>query len=395
MRDVVVAGVGMTKFGKWPDRGLKSLTAEAVDEAVADAGAPREAIGSVFFSNVAAGLIQGQESTRGQHTLRGTGLLGRPVVNVENACASGSTALHLAWLSVASGQVDAAIAVGVEKLYDDDKTKFLAVMMSGLDQDRLDEVLMEIGASPDAGHSPLMDVYAGFADAYSERTGATAEDFARVASKNHFHGSLNPKAQYRSCFSVEEVLGARRVSGPLTVPMCAPSGDGAAAVVVATPAVAKRWEADPVRILATVLAGGDEESLGIVVPTAARQAYERAGVSPSDIDVVECHDAAAPAELVIMEELDLCPPGDAPKLARSGETTIGGRIPINPSGGLESKGHPLGATGLAQVVELSDQLRGRCGDRQVEGARIALSENAGGFLGPDAAVAAVTILCRS
>ena len=174
--------------------------------------------------------------------------------------------------------------------------------------------------------------------------------------------------------------------------MCAPIGDGASAAIIATPDVAARWGADPVRLLATILEGGEAGSYGTVVPGAAQRAYEQAGLGPTDLDVIECHDATAPAELIVMEELGICAPGDAPKLVRAGATTIGGRIPINPSGGLESKGHPLGATGLGQIVELADQLRGRCGPRQVDRARVGLAENAGGYLGPDVAAACVTIL---
>lgn len=393
MRDVVVAGAAMTAFGRFPDRGLKSLAGEAVRDVLADAGAPPADVQSVYFSNVAAGRLQGQESTRGQHTLRDTGLAGVPLVNVENACASGSTAVHQAWLAVASGHVDVALAVGVEKLTHDDKTRAFAAMTSALDQDRLSEIAKEIGGSGD-DRSIFMDVYARWAAWYADRTGATAQDFARVAAKNHTHGALNPKAQYRTPMTVEQVLAGRPVCGPLTVPMCAPIGDGAAAVLLATPDRARALGADPVRLLATTVGCGIPGVYGELVPQTARRAYEMAGLEPTDINVVECHDATAPAELIVSEELGLCAPGDGPKLLRTGETTLGGRVPINPSGGLESKGHPLGATGIAQLVELADQLRHRCGARQVPGARFAIAENAGGYLGPDAAIAGITILGR-
>ncbi len=182
------------------------------------------------------------------------------------------------------------------------------------------------------------------------------------------------------------------ISGPLTLPMCAPMSDGAAAAIVTTPELAARWAASPVRLAATIIGAGLPGTYGKLVPATARRAYEMAGVGPADLDVIECHDAAAPAELIVAEELDLCPPGHATKMLRAGDTTLGGRLPINPSGGLGSRGHPIGATGLAQVVELADQLRGRCGDRQVPNARVALAENAGGYIGPDAAVASITVL---
>jgi len=390
VRDVVIAGVGMTPFGKFPDRSYASLVAEATRQALGDAGAPAGDVQFVYYSNTAAGLMTGQESVRGQHAVRGTGLEGVPLINVENACASGSTALNQAWLAVASGQVDVAIAIGAEKLTSSDKAKALAVMTSALDQDCLQEVRDDLG---DAGTgSVFMDIYARFATWYANRTDATPEDFAQIAVKNHAHGALNSKAQYGGQMTVEQVLSARPISGPLTLPMCAPMSDGAAATVVTTPQVAARWGAESVRLLATVIGAGTPGVYGELVPGTARRAYEMAGLAPGDLDVVECHDAASPAELIVCEELDLCPPGEATKLLRTGATTLGGGLPINPSGGLESKGHPIGATGLAQVVELADQLRGRCGSRQVPDARVALAENAGGYVGPDAAAASVTIL---
>lgn len=390
MRDTVITGAGMTSFGKHPDRNIKSLVAEAVGEAVTDAGISTGQIEMAYYSNVASGLLQGQESVRGQHAVRDAGLRGIPLINVENACASGSTALNQAWLSVASGQVDIAIAIGAEKLHIADKARAFAAMTSALDQDRLAEIQDDLSA--DATGSIFMDIYARWASWYMRRSDATAEDFALVCVKNHEHGMANPKAQYGARMTVDDVLSARAVSGPLTVPMCAPMSDGAAAIVVTTPEIAERAGADSVALLATVVAAGQDGSYGELVPAAAVRAYEMAGIGPEDIDVVECHDAAAPAELIVMEELGLCEPGAAPARLRAGDTRIGGRLPINPSGGLQSKGHPLGATGLAQVIELVDQLRGRAGERQVANVRFALAENAGGYIGPDAAVATVTIL---
>lgn len=392
MRDVVVSGVGMTAFGKQPERTITALVTEATRAALTDArvAVTDESIGLIYYSNVLSGLLQGQESVRGQHAMRETGLAGVSVINVENACASGSTALNQAWLAVASGQVDVALAVGAEKLHIGDKARALGALTSALDQERLGEIKADLG-SADTG-SVFMDIYARFATWYMQRTGATATDFARVAVKNSEHGKANPKAQYGGGLTVEGVLGARRVAGPLTVPMCAPMSDGAAAVVVTTPELARRNGAHAVRLLATVVGSGRPGVYGELVPAVAKRAYEAAGVDPADVDVVECHDAASPAELIVLEELGLCAEGAAPALSREGATRIGGRLPVNPSGGLQSKGHPLGATGLAQVAELADQLRGRSAGRQVEGARLAIAENAGGYLGPDAAVATMTIL---
>lgn len=395
MRDVVIAGASMTTFGKFLDRNVKSLVTEAVDGALADSCCPADEVEMVYFANVLGGLMQNQESTRGQIWLSQSPLVGITVVNIENACASGSAALHQAWLSVASGLVDVAVAVGAEKMHDAlGSGRALNAIRAAVDQDRLDSIQQELG-SAGPSKSLFMDIYAEFTRRYVERTDANQEDFARVAVKNHQNAARNPKVQYNATFTVEEVLAARTISGQLTLPMCAPIADGAAAVVLTSAEKAAKWGAYPTRILGVALGAGLVGTYGEVVPNTAKQAYALAGIAPSDVDVVECHDAAAPAEMIAMEELGLCAPGDGPKLVRAGETTISGRLPVNPSGGLEGKGHPLGATGLAQLVELSDQLRDRCGDRQVEEPRIALSENAGGYLGPDVATVAVTILGRA
>jgi acetyl-CoA acetyltransferase len=392
MREVVIAGAGMTAIGKFLDRSTGSLVAEAIRETLTDAGAPAREIGAIYYANTAAGVMEGQHSVRGQHAMREAGLNGIPLINVENACASGSTALNQAWLAVASGYVDVALAVGAEKLYSADKSLVWTAMGSALDQSRLPEIYAELGGKG-GDHSVFMDVYAKMALTYMERTGATQEDFARVAVKNHDHGALNPKAQYRNRFTLDDVLNARIISGPLTLPMCSPIGDGAAAVIVTTPEIADCWGGgDAVTVLATAVGASRPDVSGRLVPEVAGRAFEWAGVGPADVDVVECHDATSPAELIVLEELGLAAPGEAVGMIRRDETRIGGRLPVNPSGGLESKGHPIAASGLAQIVELADQLRGRCGPRQVEGARIALAENAGGYMGPDAAVATVTIL---
>jgi acetyl-CoA acetyltransferase len=393
LRTVVVAGVGMTAFGKFLDRSVKSLVAESVQAAIKDSemGDSDKGIDTIYYANTASGILQGQHSVRGQHAMREAGLNGIPLINIENACASGSTALNQAWLSVASGYVDVALAVGAEKLYHTDRRLSFAAMGSALDQDRLDEIFAELGADG-SDSSAFMDVYAKAATEYMERTGATQEDFARVAVKNHDHGALNPKAQYRKRFTLEEVMTARAISGPLTLPMCSPIGDGSAAVIVTTPEIAARWGAEAVTVLATMTGSSKPGVGGELVAGVAKRAYDWAGIGPADVDLLECHDATSPAELIVLEELGLAAPGGAVAMIRNGDTSIGGRLPVNTSGGLESKGHPIGASGLAQIVELTEQLRGRCHDRQVAGARIAMAENAGGYMGPDAAVATVTIL---
>jgi acetyl-CoA acyltransferase len=396
VEDVYIAGAGMTRFGKQLERSLRSLAEEAVRDALADAGAQPDDIGFVFFSNAVAGLITGQACVPGQSALRHTGLLGSPIVNIENACASGSTAFTLGCAALAAGSVDIALVVGAEKLSHVDKARSFAAFSAGYDQEE-PPTIVAVDGNGSAGRSVFMDVYAHVAREYMSRSHATPEDFAHVAVKAHRHGALNPKAQYDAPVTVEEVLASRVIADPLTLLMCSPLSDGAAALVLANARGLARLNADPVRVLASVLVSGRDRQGGepSAPERAAATAYAEAAVGPEDIDVIELHDAAAPAELIVCEELGLCEPGGAAELLRSGATALGGRVPINPSGGLQSKCHPVGATGCAQLVELVDQLRGRCGERQVPGVQIALAENGGGYLENDPAAATVAILARS
>lgn len=394
MRDAFIIGAAMTRFAKRPDSTIRSLAEDSVRMALADACIGPSDVQSVFFANAVAGLLTGQEMIRGQVALRHTGLLGLPIVNIENACASGSTAFSMAVAAVRSGAVDIAIAVGSEKMTHVDKRKTFAAIGSAVD---LLAVSAEGPTAVETGRgsrSPFMDIYAEAARAYMLTSGATERDLADVAVKAHFHGSLNPDAQYRETCTAEQVLASPEIASPLTLLMCSPIGDGAATLVVASEAVVARLGATPVKVDACVLMSGRDRARTETgaVELAARRAYEVAGIGPSDVHVVELHDAAAPAELITTEELGLCARGDGPALLRSGATTMGGRVPVNPSGGLLSKGHPIGATGCAQIVELVDQLRARCGARQVEGARVALAENGGGSLGLDPAAVVITIL---
>ncbi len=397
MQDVIVAGVGMTRFGKAPDRGVRSLAEEAVGEALGAAGVQPAEVQAVHFANAVAGLITGQEMIPGQVALRHTGLLGIPIVNVENACASASTAFHLAWMGVASGMYDVALAVGAEKLSHADKSVSFSAIGTAVDLEALAELKSRLagnGGGDGGGRSFFMDVYAGMAGEYMARSGATAQDFADVSVKNHAHGALNPRAQYGQPVTREEVLGSRAISGPLTLLMCSPIGEGAAAAVLCSEQAARRLGVSkPVRVRASVLVSGRDREPG--EPTAgdraARGAYEASGISPGEVDVIELHDAAAPAELITYEELGLCSPNEGPALLADGRTRLGGAQPVNPSGGLLSKGHPIGATGIAQIAEVVWQLRGEAGDRQVEGAKVGLTENGGGFLGTDPAAMCVHV----
>lgn len=400
-----IAGVGMTRFGKHADLGLKGLGAEAVRSAVADAGLGLGDLEAAFVGNAAAGLVTGQECIRGQVVLRGLGVGRLPVVNVENACASGSTAFLQACAMVSAGAFDVVLALGVEKLTHPDKRRTFAAFQGAVDVEALAGLLealrrsaKESGASKateGAGEkrSMFMDLYALAARAHMRRFGTTAGQFAAIAAKNSRHGSLNPRAQFRETLSVEEVLAAPMIAEPLTRPMCSPIGDGAAAAIVVSEAKARQL-GSRVRVRSSVLRSGwdhgpDEPG---TVEVCAREAYAEAGIGPEDVDVIECHDATAPAELMAYESLGLCARGDGGKLVEAGETALGGRIPVNVSGGLLRKGHPVGATGLAQIVELCEQLEGRSGRRQVEGARVALAQNGGGQIGGDAAAMCVTVL---
>jgi acetyl-CoA acetyltransferase len=402
---VVVAGVGMTHFGKFPERGLKSLSSEAVRDALVDVGLEPRDVQLAVVGNAVAGLITGQECIRGQVVLRECGIGGVPIFNVENACASASSAFHLAWLQVAAGQVDVALALGVEKLTHPDKAVSFAAFGAAVDVELLAQVKAALRAPKpgrdtrrDAGgeakSSMFMDVYAAIVRAHMERYGTTRDQMAKVAVKNHANGALNPRAQYREVVDLEEVLASREISYPLTLLMCSPIGDGAAAAVLVSPEYASARNIRGPKVAASVLVSGnlpgstDEMS----ETRAARRAYEVAGVGPDDIDVAEVHDATAPAEILAYEDLGFCARGEGGRLVDEGVTELHGRLPVNTSGGLSAKGHPVGATGLAQICEIIWQLRGECGERQVEGARVGLTQNGGGFLGNDAAAQAVHVL---
>jgi len=399
MRDVFVAGASMTRFGKFPDTTVRALAEEATRGALADAGLGPANVGMVFFANAVQGVLTNQEMIRGQVALRHTGLLGVPMVNVENACASASSAFYLACMAVGSGCTEVAMAVGAEKLTHPDKSRTFAAIGTAVDQLEVGQLRKRMAAGQDGGsgasRSFFMDIYAAGSRAYMSASGASAVDFADVAVKSHRHAALNPKAQYRSEVTRQEVLDSRPIASPLTLLMCSPIGDGAAALVVCSQEMAARLGA-VTRVRAAALVSGRDRQPG--EPTADERAvalaYEQAGLGPEDLSVVELHDAAAPAELMAYEKLGLCKPGGGPALLASGTTALGGSCPVNTSGGLLAKGHPIGATGCAQLVELTDQLRGRCGGRQVEGAQVALAQNGGGSLGSDAAAMTVTILSR-
>jgi acetyl-CoA acyltransferase len=386
---VVIAGVGMTPFTRSPGRGIRSLATTAAFEALADAGIEPGEVEKIYFGNAAAGVVTQQEMVRGQVAFRRGPLTGIPLVNVENACASGGTALNLAFESVASGRTEVALVVGVEQLTHEEKFRTFAALRGSTD-------IEEIGEAPHgelAANSILMDFYAEEAANYLAESDATEEDLARVAVKNRQNAAHNPLAQYRGPQTIEAVLGGRAIVPPLTLAMCSPVTDGGAALVVCSPERAERAGSHAVQVLASEIRAGSERG-SAPVADAAGAAYEAAGLGAHDLDVIELHDAAAPAELIQYAEIGLCDPGDGHHLLRRGETELAGRIPVNPSGGLLSRGHPLGATGCAQIAELCAQLRGRAGGRQVPNARTALAVNAGGWIGGSYATAVATLLQR-
>jgi acetyl-CoA acetyltransferase len=410
MEEVYVVGTGMTRFGRLLDMDVRAMACDAVMGALLDAGIPSGALTAAFFANASQGHMEGQHMIRGQVALRSMGISGIPVVNVENACASGSSAFTLAVNHLRAGAGDVALAIGAEKMFSTDRDRMFSVFDSAWDVANAEQVkarLLALGAGvavPDGTtstkpYSAFMDVYAAFSRAHMKRFGSTQRQLAAVSAKNHCHSVHNPLSQYRLAYSVEEVLAAAPITYPLTLPMCSPISDGAAAAVLCTKAALKKWNIDPkraIRVLASIVhTGSDRDDSQFdqhCTALAAKRAYELAGVGPQDVSVAEVHDATAMGEIIQVENLGFCEFGDGGLIAERGETSIGGRIPVNPSGGLESKGHPVGATGLAQIYELVMQLRGEAGARQVENARIALAENGGGLHGIEEAVACITIL---
>ncbi len=412
MRRVAVVGAGMTRFGKWLDRSLKDLGREAVESAMKQAGVDKPQIEAAIVGNATAGLITGQEMIRGQVILREMGFGGIPMINTENACASSSTAFHLAWMYVASGMYDCVLALGVEKLYHEDKRRSFQAIGAAVDVQAIQELLKQTAArghdggekasssSEGAGESRsmFMDFYAAGAREHVKRYGTTPMQFAKIAVKSHENASLNPYAQYREKYTIEDILNSPMVAEPLTRLMCSPIGDGAAALVLCSEEKARQVTTKPVWVTASVLGSGKDRQPGEpgVTTRMAKKAYDMSGLGPGDVDVIELHDASAPAELMEYEELGLCKVGEGGRLIDEGITALHGKIPVNPSGGLLSKGHPIGATGCAQLTELFWQLRGECGERQVKNGepKVGLTQNGGGMIRGEAAAMSIHILQR-
>jgi len=412
-RNVYILGTDSTRFQKWPDKSFKDLAGETYLAVLKDAGMENgDEIEFAYFGNCAMNHW-GQSFIRGQVCfvpLVEEGLFPErvPIINVEGACATASMAFHSAWKDILSGQSDVTLAIGVEKIYmPDDKATMFALFDEGIDNfDREPTIQTYRQAAetcgrkfdPGPGRTIFMDTYAMQACYHMWRYGTTQRQIAMAASKNHYHGSLNPKAQYQFEVPLEKVLEDRPISYPLTRSMCAPVGDGAAAALLCSEDFLKSLPTNiqnrAVKIGASVISGGksrgfDEPSLSKV---AADRAYDMVGIGPMDINVAEVHDATSFCEVYQMEMMGFCPIGEGGKFVESGATALDGKIPVNTSGGLVSKGHPIGATGLSMIYELVTQLRGEAGNRQVKNAVFALQENGGGVIGFEEAACSVVIL---
>jgi len=385
VRDVSIIGVGMTRFGKYVDRTPQDLGEEAVWNAIEDANVSVKDLKVAYVANAVGQQLTELKGTIGQHVLTSAGIFGIPVINVENACSGGSTALRGAFLDVASGNCDIALALGVEKLFCGDSARSAAAMASGT-------IYAKFGFM-------FVGLYALQLRKWMEKYGVTKEHFAKVVVKNSYNGSLNPNAQFQKPMSMEEVLNSRVIAEPLTQFMCSTMADGAAAAIVCSKDCASQYTSKPlIDIAACELVSGTftfpDEPHEEITTRAAKRAYEKASIGPEDIDVAEVHDGMAPAELRLYEELGLCKEGEAAAMIDEGKTTLTGEIPVNPSGGLAAKGHPISATGLAQIAEVVWQLRGEAGPRQISNPKVGLTENAGGWSMDDNAACAVTILKR-
>ncbi|MBS4215127.1 MULTISPECIES: thiolase family protein [Neobacillus] len=352
MRDVAVIGMGMTPFGKFPETPISKLGYTAIIEALKDSGIEKQRIEAAFIGSVYG------EMGIGQKILMEIGLTGIPVTNVENACASGSSAFREAWLQVSMGAIDVALAVGIEQL----STSISGPIPLNLEDYEVSQGLI------------LPAQYALMSRRYMDRYGITEEQLAQVSVKNHYNGTLNPKSQYRKKMTLEEIMSSRPIADPIKLLECCPIGDGAAAAILVSKEYAKKLGiSNPVCVKSSVLMSGDtvyepEESVWSqkLINKTVSKAYEDAGLGPNDIDFAEVHDAYPIAELLAYEGLQFCKPGDSGKLLSDGVTELTGAKPVNTSGGLLSKGHPLAATGVAQLYEIYLQLHGRAENRQIE-----------------------------
>lgn len=386
MSGVVVAGVSTTRFGKYLDQTLTEIARPAVMDALEDAGMEIADIDMAFVANSVAAITTGQVSVVGQSVLRPLGFAGIPVFNVDNACAGSSSCVNLAMHALTSGAADTVLVLGVEKMYAPNRADIFRALNGAVDRD----YLQTSGFDPTSGSVFVASVYPERLGRYASRWGLDPHDLAEISVKNRRHAGLNPHAQYREPTTVDDVLESRMVVAPLTALMCAPISDGASALVLTTrPASQDRPE---VRVRGSAISMGSPRSTSSSIAATAARAYAQAGIEASDVSVAEVHDSIAFNELLAYEELGLVEEGGAAALVREHATELGGRLPVNTGGGLESRGHPMGATGAAQITELTLQLRGEAGHRQVPDARWGVAENAGGYIIDDTGAIAVTVL---
>ena len=387
VREVFVVAAGMTVFGKHQQRGIRELGEEAVWKALLDAGIKPNQIEAAYCGYV-LGSLCGQESVPGQLCLRQLGISRIPIVRMENACSSGSFAFKEAYISIASGLYDVVLAMGVEKLCGFDTAYTLNAMAGNSDY----ELEGELGLT-------FPGVFAMIANQHMHKYGTTLEQMASVSVKNNLHGSYNPLSQFGKILSTEEVLNSKMIADPITLLQCCPLSDGAAAVVLMSKEKAKSYTPEPIRVAATCQSSGTyAHDLDITrfEPTmiSSKKAYDDAGLGPEEIDIAEVHDCFSIAEIMHYEDLGFCAKGDGGTFIESGAPYYSGTKPFNTSGGLLTKGHPIGATGIAQVVELITQLRNKAGSRQVKGAKTGLAHCLGGFMHGDVCSASVTILTK-
>jgi acetyl-CoA acetyltransferase len=385
--EVAIIGVGVTKFGRFEEQSLKTIAGPAVQDALADAAVEVDDVGMAFVANAMSGIMTGQSSVVGQAVLREQGFSGIPVFNIDNACAGSSSALSLGVQAVRSGVAEVVLVAGVEKLFSSDRSKTFLALNSAADLDGID--LTGVDISRESVFVKM--AYPPRIQAYTQKHPLEGETLAQIAVKNRENAALNPNSQYSAPLTVDQVLESRMIVDPITALMCAPIGDGASVAVIASADVARSSGRRPVWIRASEIGMASKPGES-TIRRLAGQAYARAGIDPKQIDVAEVHDSIAFNELMAYEHLGFCEPGEGTRLVEEGRTSLTGSLPVNPSGGLESRGHPIAATGLAQIHELVVQLRGEAGERQVERNRFALAENAGGYAAGDTAALAVTIL---
>ena len=388
MSTAAIVGVGLTPFGRFKDRSLSELAGQAIAAALADAGISASQVQAAFVANSMAAVTTGQVAVVGQAVLRPLGYSAIPVYNIDNACAASSSALDLAVQAVESGRAEVVLVVGVEKLFGAAKSDSYRALNGAVDT----SFLAASGVDASAESVFVAAIYPERLGRYRTQYGLRAVTLAEIAVKNRANAALNPYAQYTAPISVDDVLASRMVAEPLTALMCAPISDGASAVVVTSADRARSGGQRPVWIRGIATGMGAPPGAETVIARIARRAFAEAGITPADIDVAEVHDSIAFNELLAYEELGLCAAGEGARFFSSGASSLGGKVPVNTSGGLESRGHPVAATGLAQIVELVQQLRHEAGDRQVADARIAVAENAGGFVVDDTAAVVVTVL---